>query len=241
MKKYVLTNESGDTGTGVKIKPGKYVHDAAQHAALLARLTSCAENPGLAALVSPIVPRNIRLYQVHSWNVAVGRPEQAQNYTIIKEIPTVPRVTLEMRMSFALLLLKEMVPNRDFRAWAESWMASKDRGATEAAKVRKTLEGEHQASEELEALAAWGASSGNDLDTVHKLDEQSQRALHAVQAAELAAGGAANAEAMAREIARALQGVADKVRKLDLNALAARVLGADPAQGSGPEEEVAAG
>lgn len=241
MKKYVLTNESGDTGTGVKIKAGKYVHDAAQHAALLSRLTSCAETAGLAALVSPIVPKNVRLFQVHSWNVAVGDPNQAQNYTVIKEVPTVPRVTLEIRMTFALLVLKELVTHSDFRAWAGNWIGNTDRSAASAQQVRKALEGEHQVSEELETLAAWGASSSDDLKTVQHLDEQSQRALHAVRAAELAEAGASQAEAMAAELATALKDVARDPSKVDLQALAAKMLDADPVQEPDQDEGAVAG
>lgn len=241
MKKYILTNEVGDTGTGVKIRVGKYVHDAAQHATLLARLTSCAESTGLAALISPIVPRDVRLFQVHSWNVAVGDPNTAQNYTVIKEMPSVPRVTLEMRMTFALLVLKEIVTNREFRNWADQWVVGKDRSATAAAGVRKALEGEHQASEDLEELAAWGASSGDDLKTVHKLDAQEQRALHAVQAAELVSGGEANAEALSQAIAEALKDIArDAAGKLDLQVLVARVMGPDAGQEPGADAQLAA-
>jgi len=230
MKKYVLTNEAGDTGTGVKIAVGKYVHDAAQHAALLARLTSCAESAGLAALVSPVVPVNVRMFQVHSWNVAVGDPDKAQNYTVIKELPTVPRVTLEMRMTFSLLVLKEIVTNREFRNWAEQWIANQDRSAAAAARVRQALEGELQASEELEELAAWGAASGDDLKTVHKLDEQEQRALQAVQAAELIAAGAEQADAAARAIAGAMKEIVRDAGKVNLPTLIGRVLG--PVAGS---------
>lgn len=240
MKKYVLTNESGDTGTGVKIKAGKYVHDAAQHASLLARLTSCAETAELAVLVSPIVPNNVRLFQVHSWNVAVGDPNQAQNYTVIKEIPTVPRVTLELRMIFALLAIREIVTNNDFRVWADDWIGNKSRGADAALRIRKTLDGEHQASEELETLAAWGASSSDDLKTVHKMDEQTQCALHAVRAAELADGGSSQAEAMAAELAIALKDIARDTSKSDLQAIAARVLNAGPEQDPDHDVGVAA-
>lgn len=239
MKKYVLTNEAGDTGTGVKVKTGKYVHDAAQHAALLARLTSCAENPNLAALVSPILPENSRLFQVHSWNVAVGDPGKAQNYTVIKEMSVVPPVTLEMRLTFALLVLKEIITNREFRAWAEDWIANKDRSAAAAGRVRKTLEGEHEASAELEELAAWGAASTDDLNTVHKLDEQDQRGLHAVQAAELAADNSADSEDVSRAIARALLEMSRVADKIDLMALATRVMGAGPVSDSEPDRDIA--
>ncbi len=225
MKKYVLTNESGDTGTDVTIKAGKYVHDAAQHAAMLSRLTSCAETPDLAALVSPLVPKGIRLFQVHSWDMAVGGPSQAQNYTVIKEIPTVPRVTLELRMVFALRALSQIIANREFRTWAENWISGKNRSAAAAQVVRKALENEQQASEELEELAAWGASSGDDLNTVHKMDDQNMRALHAVRAAELVEGGASQAGVMATELAAALKDIARETGKVDLQALAAEVLG----------------
>jgi len=239
MKKYVLTNDTGDTGTGVKVKVGKFVHDAAQHAALLARLTSCAENPGLAALVSPILPVNTKLFQVHSWNVAVGDPGQAQNYTVIKEMPVVPQATLEMRLMFALLVLKEMINNREFRSWAEDWIANKDRSAAAAANVRKALEGEHEASAELEELAAWGAASTDDLKTVQNLDEQDQRGLHAVQAAELAADRGYNSEDVSRAIANALLGVSKAAGKIDLQALATRVMGSVPSMESEPDRDIA--
>jgi len=240
MKKYVLTDQAGDTGTGVKIKTGKFVHDAAQHAALLARLTSCAEHPGLAALVSPIIPKDIRLFQVHSWNVAVGDPNKAQNYTVIKELEKVPRVTLEMRMTFALLVLKEMVTNREFRTWAENWISSKDRSASAAAGVRKALEGEHEANEGLAELAAWGAASGDDLKTVENLDEQDHRSLQIAHAAELAAGGPDNAEAMAREIASAMKDIARDAGKVNLLDLVTRVMGPVAAEESPPDASQAA-
>jgi hypothetical protein len=240
MKKYVLTNEAGDTGTGVKVKVGKFVHDAAQHAALLARLTSCAENPGLAVLVSPILPERSKLFQVHSWNVAVGDPGQAQNYTVIKEMPVVPQATLEMRLTFALLVLKELITNREFRVWAENWIADKDRSAEAATQVRKILEGEQEASAELEELAAWGASSTDDLKTVHKLDEQDQRALQAVQAAELAANRGGDQEAVSKAIANTFLEISKVASKVDLLTLATRVLGANQAQESEPDAGLAA-
>jgi len=241
MKKYVLTNATGDTGTGVKIKAGKFVHNATQHTALLARLTSSTENIGLAALVSPLMPKDVRLFQVHSWNVAVGDPNSAQNYTVIKELTSVPRVTLEMRMTFALLVLKNIITNREFRDWAENWIANKDRSAAAAAKVREVLEGELQASEGLEELAAWGAASGDDLNTVHKLDEQGQRAMQAVRAAELAAAGADQAESMAKAIAEALKDIGGLASKIDLAELVSRVVGPEAARDSGSDEQTAAG
>jgi hypothetical protein len=241
MKKYVLTNEAGDTGTGVKIKAGKYVHDAAQHTALLSRLTSCAETAGLAALVSPIVPKDVCLYQVHSWNVSVGDPKQAQNYTIIKEIPTVPRVTLEIRMVFALRALMAMTTHPEFRTWADNWISNTNRSRVAIAQVRKVLEGEHLASEELEVLAAWGASSSDDLNTVHKLEEQTQRALHIVRAAELAEDGASQAEAMAVELAKGLEGIVQESNKRELQNLVAELLDADLIQEPDQDEDAITG
>lgn len=230
MKKYVLTNDSGNTGTGVIIKAGKYVHNAEQHQAFLSRLTSCAESASLAMMLSPIVPKNVFLYQVHSWNVSVGGPNEAQNYTVIKEIQSVPRITLELRMQFALLALKEIVSHPQFQTWAENWIGNKDRGMPAILEVRKTLEGEHQASEELEVLAAWGASSADDLKTVHHMDDLTQRALHVLRAAEFAEGGASQAEAMAAELALALKDIGKETNKQDLQALADQLLKVKPNQ-----------
>jgi len=225
MKKYVLTNEDGDTGTGVKMSAGKFVLDAAKHMALLSKLTSCVEHPGLAALLSPVIPDRIKMFQVHSWNVAVGDPNQAQNYTVIKEMPTVPHVTNEMRISFALLILKDVVLNRDFKQWAEGWIAGKERGANSAAAMRKSIEGEHEVNEGLAELAAWGAAGADDIKTVNKLDEQDQRAIQAIHAAELLADGPGQSEATAREIAAALFDIGRHVGKPRMLELAGRVMG----------------
>ena len=89
--------------------------------------------------------------------------------------------------------------------------------------------------------SAWGAASGDDLNTVHKLDAQEQRALQAVQAAELAAGGEEHAEALSRAIASTMKDIArDTAGKLDLPALVARVMGPDAIQEPGPDTQLAA-
>jgi hypothetical protein len=240
MKTYVLTDETGNTGTGLKLEPGKFVHSAHTRKNMLARLGNGGDTPVLAALMSPIQSASSRLFLIHSWDVAVGG-SAAQTYTVVKEISSIPDVSLEHRLAFALLVLKAIYDNRDFRRWAEHWLFGADRGAAAAATLRKALEAEHKAGEELGELAAWGASYGSYGDTVRQMDELSERARHAAHAAELAAGDPAQHAEAAREIAHALNQLGEHAKKLNLTEFAAQALGVDPAELPKPEDQAAAG
>jgi hypothetical protein len=144
-------------------------------------------------------------------------------------------------MQFTLLALKGIVTHPQFRTWAENWIGNTDRSVAANQQIRKELESEHQASEDLELLAAWGASSSDDLKTVHNMEEQTQRALHVLRAAELAEGGVSNADAVAAELAMALKDIVQEANKHDLQTLAERVLGADPVQETDQEDDAVTG
>jgi hypothetical protein len=240
MKTYVLTDETGNTGTGLKLEPGKFVHSAHTRKNMLARLGNGGDTPVLAALMSPVQSASPRLFLIHSWDVAVGA-SATQTYTVVKEISSIPDVNLEQRLAFALLVLKGIYDNRDFKRWAEHWLFGADRGAEAAATLRKTLEVEHKAGEDLGELAAWGASYGSDGNTVRRMDDLTGRALHAVHAAELATGDPAQQTEAVREIAKTVSHLGELAKAIKLPELAAQALGLDPAELPKPEDQAAAG
>jgi len=198
MRSYVLTDAQGRTASGVKLEPGRFVQQADAIKQLASRLAdSCCDTPLLAALVSPFPASQAKMFMINCWNVAVD-PNNAQSYTVVKEMIPVPAVNLEQKLTFALLVLKEMCPNAEFRAWAGNWLSDEDRSARAAAAAREGAEKELHADVE--------------------------RVRHVARAAEIAASGG-DIEGFA-EIAKALSGLRGFAPNLNLGVLAERVAGA---------------
>lgn len=218
MRKYILTDRNGVTTTGQSLQPGKFILNQVDQAALLTNLSGCGgDTPLLAVLISPVPAGQARMFHINCWNVAVD-PKQPQAYTVIKEIEGLPAVSTEQRLRFALLVAKETCADKDFRRWADLWLAGADRGAAAAQRMRVELEKEKQAEAELETLGAWGEASGDSSEAQHHR-EGTNRALHVLHAVQLSAEPDKEAS-MVREVARALAGMERFAPEVNLAALA---------------------
>jgi hypothetical protein len=203
MRKYILTDSRGNTAQGHKLTPGKFIQRDRKASDPLSKLTACCcETPLLAALASPIPAGAARLYQINCWNVSVDR-RQADSYTVIKELTPVPAVTLDDKMRFTLTALHRTHPDRDFAQWAEAWLNGTGRRHADIEAVMRNLDKEQKVSDQLESLAAWGATGGDDSATLRQQDDLLHSAMHALHAALQMADGAAE-EQVGRELAAAL-------------------------------------
>ena len=220
MRKYVATDKSGRIVTRQKLEPGKFIENAGSETDLLGQIGDyCCDSPLLAALTSPFPVAQSKMFMINRWKVAV-ESVSAQSYTVIKEVASVPPVDLEQKLTFALVLLRKVYKDSDFRHWAAKWLAGEDRTAASAKAVRKAMEQHIKDAADLEALKAQHETGGDDEEIAKLLDDIAQRALHAATAAELAAGSPQDAEQAARETSRALTGIGYLGKVINLVTLA---------------------
>lgn len=225
MKKYTLTDHESVSASRHRLAPGKFIHNPKNSQAMHKLVQDCCcDTPLLAAMVSPFSSATGKLYQITCWNVAVDPKAGGQAYTVIKEVTPVPQVSVEQKLQFAMLVMRELNPDRDFRKWIDFWVTGADRSAAAAAAARKLLEKETSVSDELETLAAWGEAGGNDTKMMQGTNERVERALHLTRAAEKAAADAHDVS-IALETALALSGIAGSDRIKNLAALAEQVAG----------------
>ncbi len=226
MRKYVLTDQNGLTPKGQKLQPGKLIEEAHKGKDLLTRLGDCCcDDPLVAVLTSPLStgPGGCRLFQINCWKVGID-PRQVQSYTVVKEVKPVPPVTLAQKISFALLVMREVYKHKDYAKWAEGWLAGRDRSLATAQTQRRAAEHEIQAAEDLRTLAAWG-ESGNDVKLAARLDHLTHAALHIARAAEYAAHTPPEVGKASQELARGLARVFQSGQEIDLALLAKKAVG----------------
>jgi hypothetical protein len=219
MKIYVLTDEMGDTGTGLKLDPGSLGRGAALGRDMLGKLGNSGSTAELAALLSPIQSVAPKLFLIQAWSVESGNAKP-QTYTV-KEVDAVPAVTLQKRLTFAVLTFQELFKDRDFNRWATQWLNGTDRSAASAASLQAELNKELKANEDLGGLAAWGVSF-DDNDEASKIVE---RALHVARAAELVAVDPGLHTNASREIDSAVRHIGKLCASANLAQLAARAMG----------------
>ncbi len=229
MRKYIATDESGRTATGHKLEPGKFIENAGSQTDPLSRISDdCCDSPLLAVLTSPFPAGKTKMFMINRWKVAV-EPVSAQSYTVIKEVASVPSVNVDQKLIFALVLIKKIYKDSDFRDWAGKWLSGEDRTAASAEIIKKATAEHIKAAADLRALKAQYETDRDDEEIVKLLDDIAQRALHVVTAAELAAGNSQDAEQAAREVSRALIGIGCFGRVINLVTLAEKVVRADAA------------
>jgi hypothetical protein len=228
MRKYVLTDRAGVTVTGHTLAPGKFIQAKNDKANLMARINACgAETPLLAALLSPIATDQARLFSIHCWNVTID-PKNAQSYTVVKEIETVPAVTPAQRLRFAVLLAKETCRDRDFRHWADLWLNGTDTGVQPARDLLARLQSELHASANLEEIGAW-VESGADTELAQRQDAGAQRACHVLRAVVLL-DDPERVTSAAMEITQALAGLEQLAAQLPLTTMGELAMGEPPLQ-----------
>lgn len=217
MRKYVLTDRAGVTVTGHTLAPGKFIQAARDKTSLMQRINECgAETALLAALLSPMPADQARLFSVHCWNVTID-PKNAQSYTVVKEVESVPAVTPAQRLRFAVLVAKETCRDKEFQHWADRWLSNMDMSAVSARDTLAKLQTEVEAAANLEEIGAW-VESGADTEQARRLDDGAQRACHVLRAAELIEDPE-RATSAAMEITQALGGLERLAATLPLTAM----------------------
>jgi hypothetical protein len=203
MRKYIFTNANSQTAQGQQLAPGKFVHRDQKTRDVLTRISACCgDTPLLAIMLSPFPSAAGKMFQINCWNISVD-PKHADSYTVIKEVNSSLRVTLEDKMRFALTAIRRNYRNDDFSRWSEDWIAGVDRTRAAAEAMLAKLRSEQKASEDLEELTAWGETGSDDTAMVHKMDEQMHSIVHVLHAAVQMADGAPE-EQVGREVAAAL-------------------------------------
>jgi hypothetical protein len=231
MRKYVLTDPDGRTPKGLKLAPGKFIEQLGSGKDLLQRLGDCCgDTPLVAVLLSPFSTRpGSRLFQINCWKVSVD-PREAQSYTVVKEVRPVPAVTLEQKIRFALLALSKVYKQKDFAAWARSWLAGEDRSPSAARAQRESSEREIAASAGLESLAAWSEGGSSDTQFTERMAHLAQAVRHTAAAAELATKNPPETDQAAEALAQAFAHLCRAGQPLDLAALAEEAVGSTAPQ-----------
>jgi len=120
----------------------------------------------------------------------------------------------------AVAFTSRVYKNKEFRQWANNWLANEDRTSLSAKEVQQTIQKEIQATSDLETLTAWGETGSDDEHIIHEIDDLVQRAQHVVTAVELFASASPDLDKAALEIAKALAGLDKFAKAIDLAALA---------------------
>lgn len=237
MRKYALTDPDGSTPKGERLEPGKFIEDARSGKDLLARLGAyCGDSPLVAALVSPLATEDgARMFQINRWKVSAD-PTQAQMYTVVKEVTPVPRVTLEQKLAFALLVLLQVYKNKNFQVWAQRRLSGEDRSFNAAQTMRHLAERELAAADDLEVLAAWGVAGGSDTETAKDMDRLAHGVLHAARAAELLSLSRPDARQAGEELMQAFAAIMQYAGRIDLAALAKQATGGEAADPNAASE-----
>lgn len=226
MKKYVLTDDAGNTPDHVHLEPGKVVHSASRKSndPMIKAITSGYDSPVLAMMETED-PASVqhRLFVLNTWSVK-GDGTDPKAYTIVKEVP-LPSINLQHKVAFAVSAIAEIFGNEDFTKWADGWVSGSDRSVESAKKIHKELADEAEAAEGLADLAAWGVSGDGDADMLEQQGDAQQRAMHVVAAAELAAGNNPVEDEVHSALHMALHDIGKYNKKVDLAKLAEKVIG----------------
>lgn len=226
MRQYILTDPTGRTRNEVEITPGRYVHRDGTRADLYSRIRAdCHSTPLLAVLLSPFDSEAAapKLFRVDHWGVAMDA-DDPRGYTVIKEHEERPKVTLEQRLAFAVLVVSRLLGHGGFEQWARAWVNGEDRSAEAAVRTRKALEEEARAASGLAALGGLGELTVGDREAMERLRRFGEHAHRVLRAVELAAQPVPDRGAMLAEIAEALVGVSEHVPEADLQVIAETVV-----------------
>ena len=228
MRKYVLTDRTGITATGHTLAPGKFIQAKTDKTNLMRHVNECgAATPLLAALLSPIPAGQARLFSIHCWNVTID-PKNAQSYTVVKEIETVPAVTPAQRLRFAILVARETCRDEEFRHWADQWLAGMDTGVKAAQDTLANMRSELDAAAGLQDTGAWSESDA-DTSQGQRQNDGMQRAWHVLRAMEMF-DNPERATSAAMEITQALAGLELLAANLPLTAMCELAMGEPPLQ-----------
>ena len=196
---YKLTDESGRTHNDTQWGPGVR-HEATGIGPLCsAGWIHCYTDPLLAVLLNPIhanfsTPRLWEAQAKAPYLEDRGLKLGARALTTVRELH-VPTITTDQRVTFAILCAQVVVGDRLplWSAWAEEWLAGRDRSPAAAARAAEAAARAAAAS----PWAAWAASPWAAEAAARAAEAAARAAEAAARAAEAAAWAARAAEAAA--------------------------------------------
>lgn len=227
MRKYILTDSQGIAANGKRVTVGKVTHAIrAPNDVYSLVVKLCADSPLLAVLQNPSYRPSggHRLFQINQWEVSVSG-DTPRAYTVIKELPAPPAVTLRQQLAFAVLALAEVYREPAYLKWADNWLSGADRGAIAAHDIELGAAGAIESADTLEVLQAHGEISQGDLRAIKERVEYANRIIAVTRAAQLASADdpASQPEAV-KLAAQATQGLSQAGERLDLSTVAERAV-----------------
>lgn len=184
MKKYVLTDAEGFTADHQQLKPGKFIFSTKKSAKdPLNRIVQFGcDHPLLAVMRSPnLIDSGTKLLSFQVWNVDIDASDP-KAYAIVKEV-SMPEVTIEHKLTFAISLLKEIFRLKEFIVWADGWLSGQDRSKNSINILQIYLEQERAGIKALKQLASTHAVAGSQALTQEQ-DDLISRAMYVASAAE---------------------------------------------------------
>jgi len=202
MRKYISTDTSGRTCSGIVVAAGRSVNRDGSLDLFQKISPDCYDSPETAALLGPAAGAgdHYRLFTVDRWGV---EGDAARGYTVIRELQKVPPLNPMQRVTLAVAAIAQLYPQRDYRRWASAWIDGSDRSAESAAALQQSLVEELGAAQRLgtmSSLAATNEDSGSGVDA-------GQRAMRIAQAAQAVASPGTDAEAVLSLVAAATAGL----------------------------------
>lgn len=184
MRKFAFADETGCTRDNVQLKPGKYLTDSGSKEDLMLKTVhSAGGSPELAALVSAEDPakHHLKLFSIEQWAVDPN-VKNGKVYLVVKEVEA-PVVRMEQRIMFAIATISNIVKDKAFKRWANSWMHNEDRTADSALEIANAAQEELDG---IENLVTMGISTGGSHEEMKKQKETLSRISALANAAVLA-------------------------------------------------------
>jgi hypothetical protein len=136
MTRYLLTNAEHNTWRGSRVSPGRSVISSKSEDNVIDRNTDeLGESPLVAIMLNPW---HAQIDQQKMLELEIGQVEVINNDTCINMTvreASVPSVTTDQKIVFALMVMQEVYKNPVFNNWADSWISGSDRSPESAGKM----------------------------------------------------------------------------------------------------------
>lgn len=218
MKRYILTDQEGNTPSGCQLTPGKVIHAADDHEdPMVVIINAASRSPELAVLLSPQAGNSeVTMYMLKTWNVGT------QAYTVVKK-DEVPDIPAKMHFKFALAVMDSVFDSAEFSNWASEWNSGncQDEAAIDA--VIKILERERGDIKALEEIAAMAAAAGSEAQTQMQ-KENIERAFILLDAAKTLLSSSAENEQLNQDIAQVVKDISESIKEEELLDISKKVI-----------------
>jgi|GEM_PF-3453889 hypothetical protein len=224
MTRYLLTNAENHTWRGSHVCPGQSILASNTEENVLTRN---AEELGDSPLVAIMLnPWHAQIDHQKMLELEIGRndlDEIGSSTNVVVRETTVPSVTTDQKIVFALMTIQEVYGNPVFKCWADDWISGSDRSAEAAGKMFAQL---GKIAKETSSASAEPKTPGTGQENPDRVDTKykdfSSRASEAIFAAQIYMDRTENWPLLAsRSVNRAVGGLQLRV---DLAAIAERAI-----------------